>query len=386
MSYTETRQNIPFDQIVKLWNVRIVEDGSNLVPSILANGIQTPLMVNGDANGSYPIIRGHRRFHALKLVHDAGTDGLSDEQAVVWNRLFTEGIPADVITQASDRELVTLHLDQDSVPLRYKTELVWVARALFAKAGMKQFDVAETMAGMLDAIMPARGKKSLKIAAALESGDSDLYRKLYGEYRRGTIQFLKRLSDLPDQCLHSLEYQETGRIPNGCTLVEHEFPRISGDSVLALDKAMREDLEVLATNGLPKFNRIDTGPCFKTKWNDLVDSANNAKSDSDTRSKAMSSKDIKESASQFRSAGMTGLCFQHAGEDSSISLPEADALLWAAELVSAGDEKLWKKVLARAKTLHKELTDAANASEREQIDAGAAKDAEAAAGKATPQA
>ena len=386
MSYTETRKNVPFDQIVKLWNVRIVEDGSSLVPSILSFGIQTPLMVNGDENGSYTIIRGHRRFHALKMIFDAGTDDLTDEQVIIWNRLFTEGIPSLVITQASDLELVTLHLDQDTLPLRYKTELVWVARALFARGGMKQFDAAEHMAGMLDQIMPPRGKKALKIAAARESGDTALYRKLYGEYRRGTIQFLKRVSDLPDQVLHALEYQETGKIPVGCSLVENEFPRISGDSVLALDKAFCEDMEVLNDAGIPKYNRTDTGPCFKTKWNDLVDSANNSRSESETRSKAMSSKEIKESASQFRSAGMTALCFKHMGDESSISLPESDALLWAAEIVSAGDVKLWQKVLARAKILHKELTDAADASERKQIDAGAAKDAAAADGKATQKA
>ena len=385
--YSETRKVIPFGQIKKVWNVRVVEDGTNLVPSILLSGIQTPLMVNGDRNGSFEIIRGHRRFHALQLILDAGKDDLTEEQIVVWNQLFEEGIPATVITQASDRDLVTLHLDQDTVPLRYKTEMVLVARALFAKAGMTQYDVAEHMAAMLDTIMPAKGKKALKISKAREDGDFALARKLNGEYRRGTIQFLKRVSDLPDRCLHALEFQEVGRIPEGCSLGENEFVRISGDTILTLDKAFKEDLEVLSDKGLPKFNRIDTGPCFKTKWNDLVDQANDKKSDSDTRSKAMSSKDIKEDAAQFRSEGMTGLCFKHAGVDlPDIALLENDALLWAAEIVSQGDPTLWKKVTTKAEKLHEAAQAKLDAAEREQIDKTAQIAAEAVAAKATAKA
>lgn len=389
--YLTTRIFITLSAIVRKWNVRVVEDGTNLIPSILSNGIQTPLMVDGDDNGSSGLIRGHRRYHALTQIRDAGTEGLSDEQTVVWNRLFDEasegyeGIPVDSIKGASEAELTRLHIDQDQQPLRFITELVKVAAALFGRGGMREFDAAEHMAGMLDAILPPRGKKYAEILAAKEAGNTAEYRRLNGEFRRGTIQFLKRVAYLPLQVLWALEWQETRRIPEGCSLVEHEFPKITRATALSLEKAFQSDMEIKDdATGVCPFSTVDTGPNFDAEWRKLVDDANEAETTTATRQKAMSGKEIAESAGQFRSAGIKSLCAKHSGATAEVDPKVTDGLLFYAELVSTGNPKLWAKVVEAGDKLNEKRLEVAKANVAKQLQKQAAADLAKVESKATP--
>ncbi len=375
MTYTETRKFVNIDKITRKWNVRISENGDDLIASISQSGILTPLMVNGDDNGSYPTIRGHRRSHGLRTFKAAGTDGLSEEQIVIWNRLFNEGsegyegIPVTVITGASERELTELHIDQDTKPLRYITELAMVAKALFL-AGMKQFCVAEHMAGMLDTILPPRGKKAADIAdLKADPTKHHEYREAYGLFRRGTVQYLKVLTDLPQQVLWALEYQETNVLNSDCVAAKvtaEELPKITRKVCADLEKAFKLD-NAIELKGKNPYNRTDTGPNFDAEWRKQVDATNEAKTTSETRQKAMSSKDITDSRSQYRSDGLAAMCKTHAGIDTEVDILQADALLWVAEKVAEGNPVMWKTVVAEATKLHKDSQAAVDAAVKEQI-------------------
>lgn len=345
--YTVTQVLVSLSQIFRVWNVRISEDGTTLKPSIITNGIQTPLWGNADHNGSeVPLIRGHRRLDALKALSDEGTDGLTEEQTEVWNQLFGDGegcgIPMTLIHGASPSELAQLHIDQDSMPLRTITECAFVARALFERGGMKHYDVAEHMAGILDMVSPPRGKKAVEIEKARSDGNAASFRKLYGEYRHGTVQYLKRLADLPDQVLWSLQKQETGSVPAECNI--ETFPKVTRGSTVSLEKALKSDVEIRLDDGSAPFSRQIPGPAFKAEWEKQVQSATDASDSTEKRAKAMSAKDIAEQAGKWKSQGFKGLCDQHSGGESTVILEDADTLLWLAEFVSKENPDLWVPV------------------------------------------
>lgn len=379
--YTETQTLVPLSDILRVWNVRISEDGSALKPSIITTGIQTRLMGIGDESGSeVPLIRGHRRLDALKALYDEGTEGLTDEQVEVWNRLFGEdedcGIPMTLIHGASPSELAQLHIDQDTMPLRTMTECAFVCRALFGRGGMKHFDVAGHMAGILDMVSPPRGKKAVEIEKARNDGDSAKFRTLYGEYRHGTVQYLKRLADLPDQVLWALQKQETGSPPSECNFVD--LPKVTRGSTVTLEKALKSDIEVRLDDGTAPFSRQIPGPAFKAEWEKQVLSASDAAQSTEKRAKAMSAKDMAEQAGKWKSQGFKGLCDQHSGGESTVSLEDADTLLWLAEYVSKENPDLWAPIDTLGRELAAVATERAIAAVQKQTDEKAAADAAAA--------
>lgn len=60
------------DQLVSKTNVRNEKDDTlqDLADSILANGLLSPLTVRELSNGKYEILAGHRRYEALKIIHE----------------------------------------------------------------------------------------------------------------------------------------------------------------------------------------------------------------------------------------------------------------------------------------------------------------------------
>lgn len=371
---------VRFIDLIRVWNVRLSDDGSALKPSIRTSGIQTPLWVNGDHDGSeVPTIRGHRRKDALGQLFIEGTDHLTDAETVVWNRLFGEGegcgIPVVFVHDASPMELAQLHIDQDSIALKTMTECAFVCRALYDRGGMVGADVAEHMAGILDTISPPKGKKAVEIEKAKSAGDGPKYRTLYAEYRHGTIQYLKRLADGPDCLLWALQKQETDTVPDECDL--EAFPKVTRASVVLLEKALKSDVEIRLDDGSAPFSRKIPGPAFKAEWEKQIQSATESAETSEKRAKAMSAKDMQAQSAKWLSQGFKGLCEQHAGGESMCSLEEADELLWLAEYVRSTPE--WLELAKQARTLATASAEKAMAEVEAMTLAKAKADGEAAA-------
>lgn len=63
---------LKIDQLISKTNVRNEKDDSiqELADSILANGLLQPLTVRELSNGKYEILAGHRRYEALKIIHE----------------------------------------------------------------------------------------------------------------------------------------------------------------------------------------------------------------------------------------------------------------------------------------------------------------------------
>ncbi len=359
--YTLSTGLVRFIDLFKLWNVRLSDDGTALMPSIRTNGIQTPLWVNADHEGpKVPTIRGHRRGDALGRLFEEGTVNLTEAETTVWNQLFGDGegcgIPVTFVHGASPQELAQLHIDQDSVALKTMTECAFVCRALYDRGGMVGADVAQHMAGILDTISPPKGKKAVEIEKAKSAKDLKKARTLYAEYRHGTIQYLKRLADGPDCILWALQKQETDTVPDECDL--EAFPKVTRASVTLLEKALQADVMVRLDDGSAPYSRKIPGPAFKAAWEKQIQDATESDESSEKRAKAMSAKDMQEQAGKWTSQGFKGLCEQHAGGTSNCSLEDADELLWLAEYVRSTPE--WLELAKQARALALAATEKAD--------------------------
>ena len=97
------------------FNVRDDEKMEDLVESIKANGVLTPVLVRPDDEGGYEMISGHRRLHAAKLA------GLTLIPAVIKNMTDDEAVIAMVDGNVQREEILpserawSLKIDRKSV-------------------------------------------------------------------------------------------------------------------------------------------------------------------------------------------------------------------------------------------------------------------------------
>ncbi len=101
---TEGTQEIKIDQIYPFENhpFKVLDDArmDDLVESIKANGVLSPVLLRPDDEGTYEMISGHRRMHAAKLA------GLTTVPAIVKEMTNDEAIVAMVDSNVQREEIL----------------------------------------------------------------------------------------------------------------------------------------------------------------------------------------------------------------------------------------------------------------------------------------
>lgn len=371
MKRKETR--IPFENIERAWNVRLIEDGSHLVDSICDIGLQQPIVVNGD-NGTTTIIQGHLRMDGIRRI--------KEDFPEKFEALFGSGVPCVVITGASDRELALLHIDHGTITTLTRDYEIAVAFQRLFQVGLTQEDAANHMSALLDSSRPVKGERLIELRKIREEQGEVAYRQEYGKYRRGTTQFFHSLAHCPESVMDALRYYDTEELPDGVASIE-ELPRITKASVKKFYDGFLEDLKIKDLRGLPTHTRENPGPNFRRVWEEQVEMANDARNKTETRPKMWTGQKLRDQAKTLTSDGMRAACLTYAGDDIDLSLQEADALLQVAECLRDNDPELWQTCIVRATEITAEAKAKAEIAVAEQTQKQADEAAEKAAGKAT---
>jgi hypothetical protein len=302
--------------------------------------------------------------------------------------LFSEGIPAIVHEGLTDLEKVKMTLDDgNKFPLQNNLEVYRAAKEFWDK-GASETEAAVQLSGLLMRVSGADPKKKAEIDAAracvaeakaaglttiLEKEEAAL-RKMLQETHRGKIQPMFQVYRMPSCVEHSYIAKFANELPEGAA--DTTPTTITNGQIAGLFKKFNEDLEITDDKNRPVFSKENPGPKFKDAWTAFCTKAAEKGDKGEKRAKSMSHSDIVKGAKDFQSAGMVLVSQHHAGIEVS-GLQDADALLYAAELVSEGDKALWKKVRKRADELHKERVaaeEAKAASESVEAEASVSED------------
>lgn len=324
---------VPLEDLHVGVNVRINLMLDSLIPSIMQDGLHTPLMVNSDLK----VIRGHRRELSLNSIKKSNPERFAE--------LFPKGIPVVQVTGATDVELAKLHVDQGNVlQLSDPFELQLASNMLFA-VGMTEAEVANHLAGLIDVFAPMKPERRRELDKIRDTEGDIAYFREYATLRRGYVQALRAAWQCPDVVMEALRYKATGILPDGKD--EADMPRLTNAIVTKLSKTFGDDMGILNQNGVPKHSKIDPGPGFNAAWKDQVEKTiKNAGKEKNIRAKAWGGTKILDQVKVLASLTLKALCLQHAGKDVNASaIIEADMEMYYFELIKKHDPDLFAETI-----------------------------------------
>jgi hypothetical protein len=359
---------VEFVKIIRGENPRLAKNLNlgTLVSSIEENGLLEPITVTPIANGEFLTVRGHRRGMAI--------GELMKRNPKRFNELFGKGVPALVLSDVTEKEIVLLKLDHsDQQNLSDPYELQHSANMLFAIEATES-EVANRLAGMIDRISPMKASAvnelnalKLKVEEAKKTGNdaavilaSQEVEKFVATYRRGFVQGLHNIQRCPVKVMHALYKRSTGENPEGVTEV---LPALTTADITELWKAHSSDLEI-RENGLPKYNKELNGPLFTEKWDKLVAKAAAPAEAKVEKSKAATAKALKEEVDKgkYMSKLAVTVTQHHAGDaEATARIPELDKAAYHGDLVRQHDEALWATVVKAAGEITQRLIAASKA-------------------------
>jgi hypothetical protein len=333
----------------------------SLKDSIIGCGLKEPLEIweLPGKKGVNQVIKGHRRLMAIMEI--------LAEMPNVFNEKFPKGIPVVKWTDITEAEVVHKKLDHsDQLGLRDPHELQRSANMLF-ELGATEAEVAMELSGLIDIIRPMDDKNRQKLAALKEQekkaeaeGNTagvtlarrDI-RDLIFNYRRGFVQNLHNIQRCPDVVMASLYKKACGETPKG---YEGQYlPPVTTSEAVNLYKLHSKDCETLE-NGMPVFNKTQTGPEFNKRWNELC-----AKHKADegkvpeARPKAMAAKEMAEAKKSYKSELAVKLTTLHCGEGSAMGIAELDEEAYRVGLVKKHNPEAYKAMMDVAAVLVEKL-------------------------------
>ena len=340
---------VKFANIIIGQNVRLAKNLrlDTLADSIETNGLQEPVTVYREKpdDENILLLRGHRRVAAIGMI-------LARNKAR-YDALFSEGVPAIVVSGVTMLEATLMKLDHDGQEgLSDPYELQLTANILFA-AGKTEAEVIALTSGLMERVSPMSAKARKEIAelenkmealkgtteGAIAQRDRD-ERRL--KYRRGMVQGLHNSFRCPNKVMFALYYKATGKAPEGVT--EYLPPNLTTGEVTKLWEAHKADMGILE-NGVPKYSKETVGPNFSALWDKVCA---DAKADADkpetVRPKAMSASEMTDEIAGrgFESEAFRVLIAYHAGnKELSAALPALDKASTVGDMVRKFDAPLW---------------------------------------------
>ena len=296
-----TLETMPLDLPVGGDNVRFSDKAMDLVPSILEDGLHTPILVSRrENNKTRPVIilRGHRRWWALDYIRTNMPDR--------FLALFPNGeIPVEVHDGLTDQEEAGLLVDHDTRPLT-KNEMR-IAGCRLMKAGFKPAQVANRLAQMLDAYNPLSPTKQAKLNQIRADEGHEAYWKAYAAERSNDVQRIAELHQAPDWLLDILRYEDTHELPSWADSGE-DIPKLTVKRIRECRDAFKAD-QKKSPRTYTKATGSPTSLALRKKW-----LAEDEEKSGTTRAKAMSAKDMMNLADECQSLSIRNIILYLAGQ------------------------------------------------------------------------
>lgn len=319
-----------------------------LAESIRQDGLlQRPLVARiGD---EYIMIAGHRRWMAIRLLSD-------DEH----KRLFPQGIPVIVRTGLTRDEVERAKVDHGNmIDLSCKAE-VYLAAEILLRAGATEKEVATTLTSLLDRVFPLRASArrklqdlDAKILEARGKARSNLCKErddFYASYRRGVVQELHNVFRAPSLVRAAFIFKDTGVKPEGFEKVT--LPQnITTAQIRKCFEAHQQDMRDKPL----EYTKDAPGPMFLNRWQEIIASEEGEESPTKRR-KSLSAKAMMDLITDGVVSSKVGkLVVSRCAGDAVEGLDAFDSIARCAELVSAHDADLWRKVTASARRIEEQI-------------------------------
>lgn len=318
---------VPFEKLVFDFdrNPRDVDsyDHVSLANEIESVGLQTPLWVSKRADGTFVVMRGHRRGKALAAIRDRNPERFGELDPVAC-QVFTG------LTLAEEFDLLLDH--GSSRPLSSKSELYRTVAALF-RNGFSRTAVAIKADPLFLRIGGSKAAEARSKAMAVS--DSREREKAILACWSGRINEIERVLQAP--CI----VEETYLAQNGQgeTPVEYVFPKLTIARINELYKI------VVASRNEPDYDRNTGNSAFEERWLEWVEADRKGAANPTPRTKRKSADDIANSKAIYRSRTVREALQSTIGE--AEDLANLDRLCAIAEFVRDRDPELWGRVEAR---------------------------------------
>ncbi|MHA2063702.1 MAG: hypothetical protein ACXABY_04885 [Candidatus Thorarchaeota archaeon] len=354
---------LALDEITKVMNFRIEseeKDIDSLVEDILANGLQTPILVHRHDDGLIEIVQGHRRNLSCHQIEDL----YSDE----FEELFPEGIPCKVLSGLDTNAINILKADSgNSKPLRNPWELQAFLNTQY-DAGISMAQAGENASEIMDTVhpLPKDVQKELndyqadidKFLANGEQAKARITMKDKSERRKkarhGKNQNHKAIYDGANKVMAFFFFNANGHLP------PEGHPYHVGDDVpmpqkwtiaraRKLSDIYKQDVDAAKVTG-DIVTKSDPGPMFIQAWNEWVNEDPKVPGE---RKASKSYKAIEASLEGYKSITARQTAQQSMGMEKQEGYVKRDHDAYMMELVADEDPDLYELVKESAERIRK---------------------------------
>lgn len=298
-------------------------DIDGLSVDIEQNGLQTPLCVSQRADGTFHLLRGHRRALAIRSIlerNPKAAEAFKKVAAVIYEGLST----------SEELDLVLDHSNQKN--LTRKSEMYRTVASLL-RNGFSELAIAIKC----DALFARMTNKEPDgRAAALKLTDPSERAAALKDVWRGRIQELHNIVRLP--CVVEEHWLRQNGVPDADNAFQ--CPKLTTARIQKLYTAHLADKKAEA-----EIDDYAGGPAFDEKWQVFVSEDKKKASGESTTTKRLSASDIEEKQAVFRSKAIRNALGMCIGED--VEMDALDRICTIAECISDRAPDLWKQCVAK---------------------------------------
>lgn len=298
-------------------------DVDGLSVDIETNGLQTPLCVSQRGDGTFHLLRGHRRVLAIQAILERNPDKVKDFEKVAAV-IYTELGLSDEI------DLVLDHSNQRN--LTRKSEMYRTVASLF-RNGFTELQIAIKCDALFARFVskdPDGRTAALKLVDPMERAAA------LKSCWRGRLQELHNIVRLP--CIAEEYWLRQNGFPDEEGLFQ--LPKLTTVRLQKLYTAFLADKEAKA-----EIDDYEGGPAFSERWDEYLTEDKKKATGETKQTKRLSANDIEDRKSVFRSKAVRGALGIVIGEEHEMELLDKTAAI--AECIADRDPELWAKCVAR---------------------------------------
>jgi len=349
-----TLQTIALDLIVKVDNFRTIfneTDVSGLFEDIQMSGLETPLMVVKNAEGTYELLRGHRRRNALAMFQQHDPAG--------FEKSFSKGIPCEVFDKLTPEQKLDLRGDIGNSKGLTNPYEVYLFVSAYLDLGLNEPEAVIKSKEVLDNVYPptkenretlegfARDVEAFRVAGHTQNAiqaEKDMAAH-YKKMRHGVMQGITALHSGPMHLLAAMYHEYNGSLPPkghkhfvGAINVPAKFTQNGASGLIKTYKKEQKEGQAIGVT----YTRSAPGPKFLAAYEAWCEADPKKKADSP---KALSHTEIGEIKGQFDSP-LAQKMLQFCQNQSVEGLAEADRESFLINLVKVHQPEEYRKVLS----------------------------------------
>lgn len=277
-------------------NLRDITDGTDLVASLMARGLDVPLVVQKMSDEVYRVLRGHRRLDALQKMLALYPDAFQQ-----W---FGKGIQCEVLEGLTDEQALDVIADHGDIQaLASNMEFYRLAKAKWAfKPDFTEKQILGFIGSAMSKSLTGQALIDVQALSAQINAASDNIEKAKAMIQRderlfaackGKLQTWNAIRRLPALAEKLLEFTYTGKEPEG----------VSKDLLIAVGQH-QSDAMFKAWSEVPEAERSDE------KFVEIVRNVRNlvAAKKAEREQKAAAKKAVAEKVAENNSAYYLKIC------------------------------------------------------------------------------